>query len=77
MPALSVVPAAPAAMLDSVAVGLVVLAGLLWAGAVLAVSVAPAIPGRAHTFLNEAIACGLSTAAAIAATVGLFGALAG
>ena len=75
--ALSAVPAALAARFDSVALGLVALAGLLWAGAAFTVTALPAVPGRRQSIINGIVATGLSTIAAIVATVGMVGALAG
>jgi hypothetical protein len=67
---LAAIPAAVAAGFDSVGFGLLAVAGLAWAGALYACSVAPMIVGEKHNG-NEAIAAGLSTVAALVALAGI------
>ncbi|MBT8202545.1 MAG: hypothetical protein HKN74_02505 [Acidimicrobiia bacterium] len=75
--ALWAVPVALAAAFDSAALGLVAVAGWLWAGAAFTVTALPAVPGRRRTLINGTVATGLSTIAAGVAAVGVVGALAG
>lgn len=67
---LSAVPAVLAAEFDSTGLGLLALAGLVWAGALYACSMAPMIAGARRNG-NEVIAAGLSSIAAIVAFAGI------
>ena len=67
---LSAVPALLAAGLDSVGLALVAGAGLVWAAALYACSVAPIVAGPGHN-VNEVVATRLSMLAATMATTGV------
>ncbi|MBT8166382.1 MAG: hypothetical protein HKO63_00715 [Acidimicrobiia bacterium] len=67
---LTAIPAVLAAAFDSIGLGLVAVAGIVWAAAIGVCSVAPVVPGRSHT-VNEAVASTLSAAAAAIAISGV------
>ncbi len=67
---LSAIPALLAAGLDSVGLALVAGAGLVWAAALYACSVAPVVAGQDRN-VNEIVATRLSMVAATIATIGV------
>ena len=67
---LTVIPAGLAAAFDSVGLGLLAAAGLLWAFAVAVCSMAPVVAGRNQS-ANETISQSLSMIAGAIAAVGL------